>query len=141
MVDRHLPGPSTPAEGVPALRAYGAQDCYFPGPSTPAEGVPALRAYGAQDCYLPGPSTPAEGVPALRAYAATSLLPTGAFDPGRGCTGPSGLCNHKIAIYRGLLGHFQACGKQIHNFPLFLFDVTKGVTALFENTINPRLVC
>jgi hypothetical protein len=45
------------------------------------------------------------------------------------------------AIYRGLLGHFQACGKQIHNFPLFLFDVTKGVTALFENTINPRLVC
>jgi len=70
-----------------------------------------------KDCYIPGPSTPAEGVPALRAY------------------GP------QDAIYRGLLGHFQACGKQIHNFPLFLFDVTKGVTALFENTINPRLVC
>jgi hypothetical protein len=115
--DCYLPGPSTPAEGVPALRAYELQDCYLPGPSTLAEGAPALRAYEPQDCNLPGPSTPAEGVPALRAY------------------GP------QDAIYRGLLGHFQACGKQIHNFPLFLFDVTKGVTALFENTINPRLVC
>jgi hypothetical protein len=66
-------------------------DCYLPGPSTPAEGVPALRAYGPQDCYLPGPSTPAEDVPALRAYVATRLLFTGAFDPGRGCAGPSGL--------------------------------------------------
>jgi hypothetical protein len=45
MVDWYLPGPSTPAEGVPALRAYAATRCYLPGPSTPAEGVPALRAF------------------------------------------------------------------------------------------------
>jgi hypothetical protein len=35
MVDWYLPGPSTPAEGVPALRAFAARDCYLPGPSTP----------------------------------------------------------------------------------------------------------
>jgi hypothetical protein len=62
------------------------------------------------DCYLPGPSTPAEGVPALRAYGHRMLL-TGAFDPGKGCASPSGLCGHKVAIYRGLLEHFQAFGK------------------------------
>jgi len=86
-------------------------DRHLPGPSTPAEGVPALRAYGPQDSYLPGPSTPAEGVPALRAYAATGLLLTGAFDPGRGCARPFGPLRRKIAVYRGLLGHFQAFGK------------------------------
>jgi hypothetical protein len=42
MVDRHLPGQRV----YPALWSYELQDCYLPGPSTPAEGVPAPRAYG-----------------------------------------------------------------------------------------------
>jgi hypothetical protein len=117
---------------VPALRASAATGCYFPGPSTPAEGVPALRAYVATGCYFPGPSTPAEGVPALRAYEpqdatfrglrprqrmcqpfgpmSHKMLLSGAFDPSRGCAGPSGLCGHKIATYRGLRPRLSSGG-------------------------------
>jgi hypothetical protein len=107
MVDCYLPGPSTPAEGVPALRASAATRCYLPGPSTPAEGAPALRAYGPQDatfrglrprqrvyqpfgplrpqdCYFPGPSTPAEGVPALRAYKLQVCYLPGPSTPAEG---------------------------------------------------------
>jgi hypothetical protein len=114
MVDCYLPGPSTPAEGVPALRAYELQDATYRGlrprqrvcrPFGPMSDKIAIyrgrrprqrvcRPFGPmqpQDCYFPGPSTPAEGVPALRAYAATRLLFSGAFDPGRGCASPSGL--------------------------------------------------
>jgi hypothetical protein len=70
--DCYLPGPSTPAEGVPALRAYGATRCYLPGPSTPAEGVPALRAYAATRCYLPMRNVPRA---ALRSALGYLLLP------------------------------------------------------------------
>ncbi len=67
MVDRYLPGPSTPAEGVPALRAYEPQDATYRG-LRPRQRV----------CQPFGPM-------------GHKMLLTGAFDPGRGCAGPSGL--------------------------------------------------
>ena len=91
MVDCCLPGPSTPAEGVPALRAYGPQDCYLPGPSTPVEGMPALWAYELQDATYRG-LRPRQRVYRPFGPLRHKMLLSGAFDPGRGCAGPSGLC-------------------------------------------------
>jgi hypothetical protein len=120
MVDCHLPGPSTPAEDVPALRAYAPQDATYRGLRPRQRVCQPFGPMQPQDCYLPGPSTPAEGVPALWAYGPQDatyrglrprqrvcrpfgpmshrMLLSGAFDPGRGCAGPSGLCATRLLL-------------------------------------------
>jgi hypothetical protein len=44
------------------------KDCYIPGPSTPAESVPALRAYEPQDAIYRGLRPRQRVYPALRAF-------------------------------------------------------------------------
>jgi hypothetical protein len=58
MVDWYLPGPSTPAEGVPGPRAYEPQDATYRGLRPRQRVCQPFGPMGPQDCYLPGPSTP-----------------------------------------------------------------------------------
>jgi hypothetical protein len=102
MVDRHLPGPSTPAEGVPALRAYAATRLLFTGAFDPGRGCAGPSGLCATRLLLTGAFDPGRGCAGPSGLWGTRLLLTGAFDPGRGCASPSGLCGHKFATYRGL---------------------------------------
>ena len=75
-------------------------DCCLPGPSTPAEGVPALRAFAPQDAIYRG-LRPRQRVCQPFGPMGHKMLLTGAFDPGRGCASPSGLMQPQDATYRG----------------------------------------
>jgi hypothetical protein len=93
---------------VPALRASAPKDCYLPGPSTPAEGVPALRAYGLQDAIYRGLRPRQRVCQPFGPMGPEDATYRGLRPRQRVCQ-PFGPMRHKIATYRGLRPRQRGC--------------------------------